>query len=189
MALINLTEEAIRNSRIPAYARLRNMQTPDFYWASSLSEISEHFKVSPPRKKDKFFGEKSAYIIICGLDIKRKNPDDFDEEDEVSMMGLDEGLCFPLFEIKDKTISRLAYWTEGDSAKYHESQERFGFNKHSFVKVPKLYLQYFHNNDNGWLAMQRLDESRHKTLEEKDLNEIISELMPDFCMPNFQPEY
>lgn len=189
MSLINLSEEYIRNFNPPFYERVRMAFDLDLYWASSLSSIEEHFKQFPPRKKDRWSSLQSAYVVIRGLEIKRLHPDSFEEEDGVSLDGLDDGLCFPLFEIRDKTMKRLATWMAGNSSEYLEAQEEFGFNKHTYIPIPKIFLQYRHDNKRGWLAIKSLDWDRRTQRKKTNLKDKILELIPEFSTPIPQPSY
>gem|GEM_PF-3683215 len=157
MPLINLSEEYLKNSRPSIYERIRMYFELDLYWASSLLSIEEHFSQFPPGKKDRWSSQLSAYIVMRDLEIKRAWPDSFDEDDSVSLDGLDDGLVFPLFKIKDATIERVAYWMAGNSREYLKAKEEFGFNKESYVSIPKVFLQYRHNNNRGWLTVKSLD--------------------------------
>lgn len=189
MSLINLSEEYVKNFRPPFYERARMAFDLDLYWASSLSSIEEHFQQAPPRKKDRWSSQPSAYIVMRGLEIKRMHPDSFEEEDGVSLSGLDDGLCFPLFEIQDKTMRRLAYWMAGNSPEYIESQEEFGFNRETYVPIPKIFLQYRHDESRGWLAIKSLDWDRRPQTERKTLKDRILELIPELPPPIPQPSY
>jgi hypothetical protein len=181
MPLINLSEEYVKNFNLPLYERIR--MNLDLYWAGSLSAIEEHFRESPPKRKDRWSSQLSAYVVIRGLEIKRMHS--FEEEDGVSLGGLDDGLCFPLFEIKDETMKRLAYWMAGGSSEYIKAQEEFGFNRELYVPIPKIFLQYRHDNGRGWLAIKSLDWNRRA--QTKSLKDRILELIPEF--PNPQPSY
>ena len=187
MSLINLSEEYARNFKPPFYERIRMALDLDLYWASSLSSIEEQFRQSPPRKKDLWSSQPSAYVVIRGLDIKRMHPDSFKEEDGVSLNGLDDGLCFPLFEIRDETMKRLASWMAGNSSEYLEAQKEFRFNRQTYVSTPKIFLQYRHNNEKGWLAIKSLDWDRRHHSERKSFQDRILELIPEF--PISQPSY
>ena len=183
MTLINLSEEYIRNSNPPFYERVRMAFDLDLYWASSLSAIEEHFRQSPPRRKDKGGSQPSAYVVMNGLEIKRMHPDSFEEENGVSLRGLDDGLCFPLFEIRDSTMKRLAYWMAGNSSEYLEVQEEFGFNRESYVTIPKIFLQYRHNNERGWLAIKSFDWDKRPQTERKSFMDRVLEFIPEFQAP------
>jgi len=189
MTLINLSEEYIKNVRPPIYKRVKMAWDLDWYWASSLSSIEEHFKQAPPRKRESWSSTLSAYIVIKGLEIKRMHPDSFEEEDGVSLSALDEGLCFPIFEIQDETTRRLAYWMAGNSSEYKKSQKEFGFNKEYYVPIPKMYLQYRHEDSGGWLAIRSLDWDRRLKKQRKTLKEKVLELLPEFPTPIPQPSY
>ena len=152
MPLINLSEAYSKNPNNPIYKRIKMAFGLQWYMASSLSAIEEHFRESPPKRKrkDVWGTYPSAGIIIRGLEIKRKYPDIFFvEEDGVSLGGLDDGLCSPLFEIKDKSMKRPAYWQVGNSSEYVKAQEEFGFNRETYVPIPRTFLEYKHNNKGG----------------------------------------
>jgi len=189
MSLINLSEEYVRNFRPPLYEKLRIAFDLDLYWASSLSSIEKYFQQTPPRKKDRWSSQPSAYVVIRGLEVKRMHPDSFEEEDGVSLSGLDEGLCLPLFEVQDETIKRLAYWMAGNSSEYLEAQEEFGFNREVYVPIPKMFLQYRHDDSRGWLAIKSLDWDRRSQTERKTLKDKILELIPEFPTSTPQPIY
>lgn len=189
MSLINLTEEYVKNFKPPFYERIRMAFDLDLYWASSLSAIEDHFRQSPPRRKDRWSSQPSAYVVIRGLEIKRTHPDSFEEEDGVSLGGLDDGLCFPLFEIKDETMKRVAYWMAGNSSEYVEAQEEFSFNREVYVPIPKIFLQYRHDNERGWLVIKSLDRDRRPQTEMRSLRDKILELIPEFQTPIPQPSY
>ena len=187
MTLINLTEEYLRNHDPPFHERIRMAFDLDLYWASSLSSIEEHFRQDPPRKKDRWSSQPSAYVVIRGLEIRRMYPDSFEEEDGVSLRGLKEGLCFPVFEIKDETMKRLAYWMAGDSSQYIKAQEEFGFNREVYVPIPKIVLQYRHDKSRGWLAIRSLSEDRRTQTERESLKDRVLRLTSDLPIP--QPSY
>lgn len=189
MSLVNLSEEYAKNFNPPFYERIRMACDLDLYWASSLSAIEEHFRDSPPKRKDRWSSQPSAYVVIRGLKIKRMHPDSFEEEDGVSLGGLNDGLCFPLFEIKDETMKRLAYWMAGNSSEYVEAQEEFGFNRELYVPIPKIFLQYRHDNERGWLALKSLDWDRRPQSERKSLKDRILEYIPELPTPIPQPSY
>ncbi|MEK6914758.1 MAG: hypothetical protein AABW83_03850 [Nanoarchaeota archaeon] len=131
--MINLSEEYIKNCNYSFYERIKFHFYSDLYCANSLREISDYFKENPPNKKF-FNSELSALVLVRDLEVKMMNPDNFDEKDEVSLAGLDKGLCFPILEIKDNTDNRFAYWMAGDSKKYLRDQETFGFNRDYYVR-------------------------------------------------------
>ena len=187
MSLVNLSEEYIKNFNPSFYERIRTAFDLDLYWASSLSLIEEHFRQFPPRKKDKWNSQLSAYVVIRGLEIKRMHPDSFEEEDGVSLGRLNDGLCFPLFEIKDNTMKRLACWMAGNSLEYLKAQEEFGFNKERYTLIPEIFLQYRHDYKRGWLAIKSLDWDRRPQTERKSLKDKILELLPDFSIPTPEP--
>ena len=189
MSLINLTEEYVKKYNPPFYERIGMAFGLDFYWASSLSAIEEHFRESPPKRKNRLSSQLSAYVVINGLEIKRMYPDSFEEEDGVSLRGFDSGLCFPLFEIRDKTMTRLAYWMAGNSSEYTTAQEEFGFNRESYVPIPKIVLQYRQEYERGWLAIKSLDSDRKPRTERRNLKDKILEFVPEFTIPIPQPGY
>jgi|TARA_B100001971_G_C18249066_1_gene576675 hypothetical protein len=188
MTLINLTEEYIRTNKPPFYERIRMACGFDLYWASSLLNIEEHFKEFPPLKKDRFFSQKSAYVLMYNLEIKRMDPDDFDDEDGVSLeFGLDGGLLqVPHFILRDETCEKLGSWMAGKSPQYLSDREEFGFNKKSFVVIPKIYLQYRHDEKRGWLAIKSLNRDRKPELIRESLRDKISRLSPRLGV--LQPE-
>ena len=189
MSLINLSKEYIRNCNPPFYERIVMAFDLDIYSASSLSAIEEHFRQSPPRRKDEWSSYPSAYVVIRGLEIKRMHPDSFKEDDGVSLQGLNDGLTFPMFEIRDHTMRRFAQWMAGNSSEYVEAQEEFGFNRESYVSIPKIFLQYRHANKRGWLVIKSLDWDRRPQTEKKSLKDKILELVPEFSTPIPQPSY
>ena len=186
MPLINLTEEYIKSFNPPFYERIRIAFELDLYWASSLSSIEDHFRQSPPTKKDRWFSAPSAYIALRNLKIKRMFHDSFDEEDGVSLAGLNDGLCFPFFEIKDETTKRLSCWMAGNSSEYQKAQEEFGFNRDAYVTVPKVYLKYLHYDDGSSLIIKSLDQCGRHEPERKSLKEKILELIPK--LPSLIPQ-
>jgi len=183
MSLINLSDEYIKNFNPPMYERIRMAFDLDLYWASSLSAIEEQFREYPPKRKDTWSSQLSAYVVLRGLEIKRLHPDSFVEEDGISLGALDNGLNFPLFEIKDETMKRLAYWMAGDSSEYLKAQEEFGFNRVTYVSIPKIFVQYRHTADRGWLAIKSLDRHRSLQPKRKNLTDRILELVPEFPIP------
>ncbi len=185
MSLINLSKEYIKNFDPPFYERIRIAFDLDLYWANSLLDIEEHFRKSPPNKKDRLSSQLSAYVIINDLGIKRMYPDSFKEDDGISLSGLDDGLCFPLFEVKDETMKRLASWMAGDSSRYIKAQEEFGFNRRIYVPIPKILLQYRHDNRRGWLSITSLDIDR----KPKSIRNRILELILEFPTPIPQSSY
>lgn len=187
MPLINLSEEYAEKFNSLFYERIRMAFNLDLYWASSLYAIEEHFKQNPPRKKDSSFSKLSAYIIINCLEIKRCD-DSFEEDDWVSLEGLDRGLLFPFFEIRDGAMGRIACWMGGQSSEYLESQEEFSFNRESYVSIPKMLLQYIHDNGRGLLAIKSLNLDRKPQTKRKSLKDKILELVPEFS-PILQPSY
>lgn len=191
MSLINLSEEYLKNSNPPFYERIRMAFALDLYWASSLSAIEEYFRESPPKRKrsDMWGSQLSAYVVIRGLEIKRMHPDSFEEEDGVSLGGLDDGLCSPLFEIKDRTMKRLAYWMAGNSSEYIKAQKEFGFNRELYVQIPKVFLRYMHDNRRGWLGITSLDWDKRPKSKIKSLTDRLLELVSEFPTPIPQPSH
>ncbi len=182
MSLINLTEEYLKNGNPSLYDRIRLALDLDLYWASSLLAIEEHFRQYSPRKKDKWSSHPSAYIVMKNLYIKRMSSDLFDENDGVSLTLMDEGLDYPLFEIKDKTRLRLAYWMAGNSERYLKAKDEFGFNEENYVLIPKIYLQYRIDEKGGWFTIRAIDSERKpqkRQKEKKGLRDKILEFIDD----------
>lgn len=181
--MINLTEEYLKNNDRYFYEKIKFHFKLDFYFANSLREISDYFKENPPKKKI-FHDNLSAYILIRDLEVKRMDPDDFEEDDGVSFLLMDKGFCFPIFEIKDQTSKRLAYWMAGSSLDYKISQEEFGFNKENFVKIPRTILKYNYNNQDGFFIIESFELNRRHSRKKKSLKERILELIPN--SPNLE---
>mgnify|MGYP001599174143 CR=1 FL=1 len=160
-SMINLSEEYIKNCNPFIFDRIKFHFYSDFYYANSLREIQDHFSENPPNKKF-FNSELSALVLVKNLEVKRMNPDNFEEEDGASLAGLDKGFSFPIFEIKDITDNRLAYWMAGNSKEYLMNQETFGFNRNYYVKIPKTFLKYNHNPERGTLSIEGFKFNRKK---------------------------
>lgn len=180
--MINLTEKYLKNINPSFYEKIKSLFYLDLYHANSLREISDYFKENSPKKKI-FHDNLSAYILIRDLEVKRMHPDDFEEDDGVFFL-MDNGFSFPIFEIKDQTSKRLAYWVAGSSLDYKISQGEFGFNKNNFVKIPKTILKYNHNNENGFFFIVDFKNNRKSMKKKKSLKERILELVPN--SPNLE---
>lgn len=184
MTLINLTEEYLRTTQPSLYKRFAIARRLDMYYASSLFAIEEHFREDPPKKRLRRNSYLSASIVIYGVELKRLHPDSFDEEDGVSLQGLDNGHCTPSFELQDETTKRIVRWVGGNSHTYLAAQAEFGFNTERFVEIPRIFLRYEHTGPRGILGLRKLDHDRKKQkVEGSTLADKIRELMPDFSVP------
>lgn len=181
--IINLTEEYLRNNDPYFYEKIKSRFELDFYFANSLREISDCFKENPPKKKI-FHDNLSAYVLIRDLEVKRIDPDDFEEDDIVSFLLMDKGFTFPVFEIKDQTSKRLAYWMAGNSFDYKISQKEYGFNKENVITIPRTILKYNYNNENGYFIIKSFKLDRKPSRKKKSLKERILELIPN--SPNLE---
>jgi len=177
MSFINLSQSYIKSTNPSILRRVRMSFVPDLYWTSSLSEIELGFRNNPPRKKA--FGFKSAHVLIDKLRVRRLWPDSFDEDDGVSFEGMNQGFCFPNFELSDQTSWRLASWMAGNSVEYLAAQRKFGFNRERFVKIPRMVLKYEACGDRGSLSIQRMDDRQSE--KKKNLGSRLDLLRKRFA--------
>lgn len=199
MTVINLTDKYLELADPSFYERLkyRHMRL-DFYLASSISEVEDHFQKEPPRKR--CTGRKSAYVTLENTEIKRVD-DDFEYHglekfliaennwnmiDFLSMQAYDKDEFYPIFEIKDNTHSRTAVWMAGSSRDYYELQREFGFNRYNSVIIPEIVLQYWYFENRGLLAIKNLVNPKKPKQKKKCLKERILEFIP--FLPEFSPQ-
>jgi len=168
MTLVNLTKNYHNNSFHP-FSRMAGFFQEDLYYAENLKSIEEHFAKHPPKKE--FSGpDRQALILIYDLEIKRVWPDYFDENAISAQDELDGGFNTPNFYIKDLSTTRAAYWMGGNFSDYMESQEKFSFNRETFIKIPKSRLRYRHNEDRGTLGIIFLDTNYTEKEKDKSRN-------------------
>jgi len=187
MAIINLTQDYLKNGNPTIYEKIKSKSKYELeeYFADSLHEMCQHFKSVPPKKIDKYYKKKSGLVFMEDVWIKR-DADAFDEDDGVSLQGMDEGHCSPpFFKIKDSYNEALCAWRGGDSNWYLYDKEKFGFNKKTFVKIPEILLLYVYreNKDYGMLDIRALGEkgnftNRKKKRKEKKTLETKSVFQP-----------
>ena len=170
MALINLSEVYRRSHELNFLERFKYIFRQDIYYASSLGAIKDGFESKPPRKD-------SALVVINGIEIKAVEPF-YDEQ--VSLDGMDEGHCSPLFYIRDFSEERLARWIGGNSQKYMEKHNMFGFNTEDFVVIPETILEYGKIKGENFLLIKYLSDTHPKdTKKRKTLEEKIREFLVD----------
>lgn len=157
MTLINLTERYLSERSPSLLERVYLMRSLELYWASTLSSIEEHFSMAPPRRTDRRSGQRSAYVLMYDIGVKRVPEDPFDEMDERMLRLLDEGCDAPSFYVGDGTMTRAAIWMAGKSGDFIETSKRFGLDTDHYERIPKVFLQYRHAGRRGWLALRSLD--------------------------------
>lgn len=184
MIMINMSE-AYRNSNAPFFKKLYYSFGLDAYKASDILSMEEHFRKYPPRKKDRLSSKKSAHVLIRNIEVKRMWPDDFDEDDPMDLVGLNEGQKFPMFEIRDITMKRYSSWVAGDAIDFQRSQKKFGFNRDYFVKIPKTILQYYHDEDDGTLIIRDFDADFRPVKEKLKYRPL--DLIPGYGFPEPEP--
>ena len=190
MSVINLSEEYRRNHNPSALERIRMALDLDLYWASSLSAMESHFQKNPPLKLTGLHYQNAAYVVFRDMEMKTISSDDFmdndgasskricfENDDEASLIKMDEGLHFPLLVIQDETRRRLAYWMAGKSEEYLEAKKRYGFDNKRFVSIPKIFVQYNHDNNGGFLMIKGLSGKDVLQKDRKSIRERIVELM------------
>ncbi|MDP2749359.1 MAG: hypothetical protein Q8O89_00835 [Nanoarchaeota archaeon] len=191
MTLINLTQQYLSKGNPSLIDKVKLHFIPDLCWSDSLSDIESYFRENPPKKKDIVTSELGAYIIMNYLKVKRLENDIFDESDGVSLQGLDEGFCYPFFVVSDKVTRRLAFWNAGDSSKYIQAKEDFGFNSEKYVTIPKVFLVYIPDANKGMLMIadfDRKDTLKREEQKEGLMDKILSAI-PAMKVPIVQPGY
>ncbi|GEM_PF-5440396 len=178
MTLINLTEEYLKTPQRSLMYSIFVRFVPHLYYASSLSEIERGFKEKPPKRG---LGTRRAFILVDNVKVRTIWPY---EEEPVSLFGFDEGLSFPLFEVRDATDRRVASWRIG-SKRYLEEQERWGFNTKNFVEIPRIELFYketYKDSRPGYgdLSIIQLRNPKER-IKEKTFEEERIELIPSFA--------
>ncbi len=176
MTVINLSERYVKQGNPSVIDRARIAFSLDFYYASSISEAREYFNENPPKKRARLARCRSAYVSIHNAQIRRLK-DSFDEEDGVSLDGLNDGLCFPYFELKDETASELVVWMAGNSERYMEALEEFGINFQTFAEVDTILLQYRDLGETDFFAIRNLQTSRR--LKKESLAERVSKFVEE----------
>ncbi len=189
MTLLNLTEKYKEEMDPPFYKRLMMHFQLDTYYASSFSSIEDGFEAQPPRRKDGLTGDLSAYVLMYNLSVRESEFSNIDIMDENDRNLIDKGYDYPLLLLSDGASHRLAYWMAGDSSDYLNDRESYGLVM-GCPKVPRVLLQYFHDDDRGWFAIRSMDERDRRLARSKTLTEIINEVCDNISGdsgPSYQP--
>ncbi len=212
--MINLSEEYLKqdltiiNKIIFKIGKLIQL---DVYYASSLYDMVSSFKENPPKKKDEGF--KSGIVILDNLKIKKipETDEDFKYLDKVmwekdyiktlqkctigsleniALMELDCRRFFPYFSVKDDVNKRTASWRVGNSKNYSHLKKKFDFNEQSYVNIPVIFLQYMHDDENGWLSLRDLrDENIPCEDEESRLMKLFELLKENMKKSVLKPKF
>lgn len=186
MSLINLTQEYIGNPNNPFLERVKQKisRSSKLYFASSLASLEELRKHK--LKEYGGFGP-TALVLLHKIKVKRIDGNSFDEDDGTSLeYGLDGGLTFPWFTLRDETSLETAIWKAGNSEKYLEARRNFGFNKKDFVTIPRIFLQYSIHHSGPFIAIgaMKRDQEMEKCKDQLSVN--FEEILKGIMIPEIQ---
>ncbi|MDI6737914.1 MAG: hypothetical protein QME12_05375 [Nanoarchaeota archaeon] len=176
MTLLNLTEAYLKQAQPSLCDRVRMYFSPEVYYASSLSAIEE-FKQSPPKKKDPYFESLSAYVILDSLELKLIDSRLLTKARYAPLIFLNPFFSFPAFHIRDISAARVALWGAGNRARFNEASSALALNTQGFSCPCKVYLQYMHSDQGGFLLIKGFGNSITKP--KKRLFERLAEIFPD----------
>jgi hypothetical protein len=184
MSLINLTEAYLDSGRASLFEKIKFHFTLDLYHASSLYSL-KGFSESPPRRTDHSYEQLSAYVILDSLELRLLEERDFERLSDSFLKFVNPYLNLPAFKIRDASGVRVALWGAGNASRFKEAKENMGLNKETFSLPSKMYLQYIHNDDVGFLTIKGFG-NRIMQAKEKGFLEKLSEMAPMFIQPASQ---
>ncbi len=187
MTLTNLTERYKELGSPTMFERVKMSFQLECYYASSFYDIEDGFRDTPPKKKDRWSGDISAYVLMYNLSLKESEHSAISIDRREDLKLIDKGDDFPLMALHDGMSYRLAYWIAGNSSDYMYDVERYHIGT-EFSKMSRMILQYFHGDGHGWLGIVSMGEEKYGVERSKTLADIIEDLM-DVSEGGYTPSY
>lgn len=145
--MFNLTEELKKLDPSPINWMRYEYFTPDFFQATSLTDMIESFEENPPRTK-RFRGKmQEAWVDINKVDVLVSGllGDELINYELGSVEYIDalrSGQAQPVLYLRDITNTYPALWT-GTAKDFEKAQFRFGFSPDRFVTTTECFCNYF----------------------------------------------
>ncbi len=189
MTVINLTQRFLEEKQGNFLQRRGLRKSLDILYVSSLAEMEDHFSQNPPIK-EYHPGIKAVHVLMYNLQVKRHWPDSFDEQDGVSLeIGLKEGHAVPLFDLRDVTAQRIAQWQAGTIEDFFVAENKFHFNRDTFVSIPKIWLLYHCTGYQGVLDIVVMQEKNAQKPEKDSLFDKVLRWLPHLPPEEPQPAF
>ena len=190
MTLVDITNE-IHGSSPGQYDGLIVNPRPNFYVASSLSGLVDHFKTNPHRNG-------RTYVFVENCEVRKLTFEEYGEQRDHgrnNLVRLLQGISDTKiarkyqsltrrhkgnFEIRDEIMARHAYWANIQSQDYLEQEKHFGINEGEHVTIPITLVEYSPNGGERELRIIEFIDGKGDIREaNKALAKKISNSVPE----------